>query len=171
MAEVEEPIADEIEEAGLGIEHLNEDERTAFALVAGACAATGADIQPSLKLLNPPYLEIDLAGDFASHGFGSFGKRLDAFQFLLNLIISRRVRGDVRILLDCDNYRERRVEALTQLALDCAAQVKERQEECELDPLPPHERRIIHNALKDDPTIRTYSEGEDPDRRTIIAPR
>jgi spoIIIJ-associated protein len=153
-----------------GMDQLSEDERVAFQLVEDACAATGADIQAVVKSLNPPYVEIDLVGDFAKEGFGNFGRRLDAFQFLMNLIASRRVRGDVRLVFDCDNYRERRVEALTALAMECAAQVKERQEECELDPLPPHERRIIHNALKDDPTIRTYSEGEDPDRRTIIAP-
>lgn len=157
-------------ETEAGLEQLNPDERTAFEIVVDACRATGDNMRPVLKILNPPYLEIDLQGDFALEGFGNFGKRLDSLQFLFNLIISRRVRGDVRVLLDCDNYRARRVEALTQLAMDCAAQVKERQEECELDALPPHERRIIHNALSDDPGVRTYSEGEDPDRRTIIAP-
>jgi spoIIIJ-associated protein len=153
-----------------GLEQLSEDERSAFRVVEEACRATGADIRPVVKSINPPYLEIDLVGEFATEGFGNYGRRLDALQFLLNLIIGRRVRGDVRVLFDCDSYRERRVEALTALAAECAAQVKERQEECELDPLPPHERRIIHNALKDDPAIRTYSEGEEPDRRTIIAP-
>lgn len=152
-----------------GLDQLSEDERTAFQIVVDACSATGTDMRPAIKAINPPYLELDLTGNFAAEGFGNHGKRLDALQFLLNLIVNRQVR-DVRLLFDCDNYRERRVEALTALAHECAAQVKERQEECELDPLPPHERRIIHNALKDDATIRTYSEGEDPDRRTIIAP-
>lgn len=152
------------------LEQLNEDERAAFQVVADACEATGADMRAVVKGLKPPYLEIDLVGQFASEGFGNSGRRLDSLQFLLNLIVNHRYRSDVRILLDCDDFRARREEALTTLALECAAQVKERQEECELDPLPPHERRIIHNALKDDPTIRTYSEGEEPDRRTIIAP-
>ena len=65
----------------------------------------------------------------------------------------------------------RRTADLPELAQQFAMQVKERQEECELDPLPAHERRIIHNALSDDTEIRTYSEGADPDRRVIIAPR
>ena len=170
MAEQDEQATGE-HEVEAGLEQLNADERAAFEIVADACQATGTDMCAALKLLNPPYLEIDLQGDFAREGFGHFGKRLDSLQFLLNLIISRRVRGDVRILLDCDDYRARRIEALTTLARECAAQVKERQEECELDALPPHERRIIHSALADDPGVRTYSEGEEPDRRTIIAPR
>ena len=165
MAELDEQAA-----VGEGPEGLNEDQQAAFRVVEEACEATGADIRPTVKSVNTPYLEIDLVGEFAKQGFGNYGRRLDSLQFLLNLIVSRRIRGDVRLVFDCDDFRERRVEALTALAMDCAAQVKERQEECELDPLPPHERRIIHNALKDDPAIRTYSEGEEPDRRTIIAP-
>lgn len=153
------------------LDQLNADERAAFDIVAATCRATDADMHAALKAVNPPYLEIDLAGGFAIEGFGNYGKRLDALQFLLNLIVSHKVKGDVRVLLDCDNYRARRVETLTQLALECAEQVKQRQEECELDALPPHERRIIHNALSSDEGVRTYSEGEEPDRRTIIAPR
>ena len=99
------------------------------------------------------------------------GSSLDALQYLCNLVINRRLGPEIRLILDASGYRERRAETLRKLAFEYANQVKDRQEECELDPLPAHERRIIHNSLLDDPGVRTYSEGDEPDRRVIIAPR
>jgi spoIIIJ-associated protein len=77
----------------------------------------------------------------------------------------------VRIVLDADNYRARREEALTKQAMDLAAQAVEAGQEAELEPLSAYERRIIHNALADHPEVTTYSEGEEPRRRVIIAPK
>jgi len=74
-------------------------------------------------------------------------------------------------MLDADNYRERRAETLCSIAQDYAREVKDRNQEAEMDPLPAHERRIIHSALIDDPDIRTYSEGDEPHRHIVIAPR
>ncbi len=140
-------------------------------LLGEVCQRMELDLHPEVRDLRPPYLEVELVGEDAAAAFGRFGKRLDALQYLVNLITSRKVGGDLRTVLDADGYRARREEALTQLAREYAAQVKERQEECELDPLPAQERRIIHRALLDDPDVRTYSEGEDPDRRIVIAPK
>lgn len=152
-------------------ESLNEAERAAFDIVREMVQAAGLDVWPQLRSTHPPYLDIELVGEDATTTLGRNGPSLDALQYLANLVIRRRVSSDVRIVLDAGGYRERRAQTLTRLAKDLAAQVKERQEECELDPLPAHERRIIHNALLDDPDVTTYSEGEDPDRRIIIAPR
>jgi spoIIIJ-associated protein len=129
------------------------------------------DLEPVARAWNEPHLEVELVGPDAAGTFGRSGKYLDALQYVANLVVVRRVGPGVRIIVDACGYREQRAATLTQLALEFAAQVKERQEECELDPLPPHERRIVHQAISDDPGIRTYSEGEEPDRRLIIAPR
>ena len=99
------------------------------------------------------------------------GQALDALQLLANNILARRTDTDVRMILDADGYRERRAEALRARAREIAKEVKQRNEEAELEPLPPHERRIIHTALADDPDIRTYSEGDEPGRRVVISPR
>jgi spoIIIJ-associated protein len=150
---------------------MSDQQRDAMAVLQDMCAATDMDLVPVARGEHGSYLEVDLEGSDAEATFGTHGKSLDALQYLANLIVARRVGMDVRVILDAAGYRERRAQVLTDLAVECANQVKERQEECELDALPPHERRIVHTALKDDTAIVTYSEGEEPDRRVIIAPR
>lgn len=149
---------------------LSESARSALAIVEEICNLSRLQMRPVVRDSDATYLNIELVGEDAGLAFGR-GANLDALQYLSNLIVMRQVNGDVRVVLDAGNYRANREAALRKLALECAAQVKERQEECEIDPLPPHERRIIHNTLLDDPEIRTYSEGEEPNRRIIIAPR
>ncbi|MCS6775485.1 MAG: R3H domain-containing nucleic acid-binding protein [Chloroherpetonaceae bacterium] len=148
-----------------------EDQRIAMQLMEEVCAATGQRVRPVLRAVQGNYLHIELVGEDVRATWGRMGQALDALQLLCNLILARRVTTDVRLVLDANNYRERRAEVLTQRALELAREVKERQEEAELEPLPPHERRIIHTALINDPEVRTYSEGEEPDRRVIISPR
>ncbi len=152
-------------------EELGPRERAAFDVLVEICQVTGLDMRPQALGVQGQYLQIELVGEDALSTYGRNGKSLDSLQYLANLIIGRRTGGDVRILLDAGSYRARREQTLEALAQEYATLVKERQEECELDPLPAHERRIIHNALANDLTIRTYSEGDDPDRRVIIAPR
>jgi spoIIIJ-associated protein len=150
---------------------LGPREQAAFEVLAELCEKTGLDVRPAVRGVQGQYVQIEIIGEDSPGSFGRNGKSLDALQYLANLIVGRRVGGDVRVLLDAGNYRARREETLEQLAREYAAMVKERQEECELDPLPAHERRIVHNVLAGDESVRTYSEGDDPDRRVIIAPR
>jgi spoIIIJ-associated protein len=159
------------EKQALNIDELDPREREAYDVMVEVCQTSGLAIEPVVRNVQPPYVEIELVGEDAAESFGRHGKSLDALQYLVNLIIGKKVGGEVRVVLDAADYRARRIETLTKLAHEYAAMVRERQEECELDPLPAHERRVIHNALGNEPDIRTYSEGEDSDRRVIIAPR
>ncbi len=149
------------------------DERdlAALEIIGEICTASGLAMTASIRGVEGSYLKVELVGDDAARIFGAHGRMLDALQFLANLIISRRLGPGVRVLLDAGGYRERRLKMLTDLAHEYAEEVKARNEECEIDSLPPHERRIIHKLLSDDPDVMTYSEGEEPDRRIIIAPR
>ncbi len=160
------PEAPEIDAAG-----LNADQQQALTLIAELCTASGLEIRPVVRVLHPPYMEIELVGEDAGATFGRLGQSLDALQFLGNLILSHRVSSDVRLLLDAAQYRQRRADALRHRATELAREVKARNEEAELEPLPAHERRIIHTVLADDPDIQTYSEGDEPDRRVVISPR
>lgn len=150
---------------------LRPDQQTAFTLMQEICAATGQAIHPQVKAIQGVYLHIDLVGEDVAATWGRMGQSLDALQMLTNMILSRRIGSDVRLMLDADNYRERRAETLCSIAQDYAREVKDRNQEAEMDPLPAHERRIIHSALIDDPDIRTYSEGDEPHRHIVIAPR
>lgn len=150
---------------------LNSDQQLGMAVLDEVCEATEQDVRPQVMRVDGAYLYAELTGADVPATWGRYGQALDALQLLCNLIVSRRTRNDVRIILDADGYRERRADVLRQRALELAAEVKELNEEAELEPLPPQERRIIHTALVDDPDVSTYSEGDEPNRRVVISPR
>lgn len=112
----------------------------------------------------------DLKGDDLGILIGRHGQTLDALQYLTNLAANRGVdEGRVRIVLDVEDYRKRREETLIRLAQRLANKVKRRNQRIVLEPMSRHERKIIHMALQDDPQIATYSEGEEPYRKIVIA--
>ena len=149
---------------------LNPDQRRAYDLVQGLCEASGMDARAVVRSAQKPYLHIELMGADIQTTFGRMGQGLDALQLLCNMILPRNMETDVRLMLDAEGYRARRAESLCRRARDLAAEVKERNQEAELEPLPAHERRIIHAALSEDPDISTYSEGDEPHRRIVISP-
>jgi spoIIIJ-associated protein len=102
---------------------------------------------------------------------GRGGRVLDALQLIASHAFVRRGAPRMHILFDADNYRARREKMLTDMARELAMQVESTGQEAVLDPLPAMERRIVHQALQEFPGIQTYSEGEDPDRYIVIAPR
>ena len=91
---------------------------------------------------------------------GRKGKNLDALQLLLNVYADRLEHGDVRVILDTENYRIRHEESLVRLAYATADKVRSRGASILLEPMNPFERRIIHTALNDSDDVETKSEGE-----------
>jgi spoIIIJ-associated protein len=102
---------------------------------------------------------------------GKHGGTINALQYLISLILQKRVGERVRLVIDAEGYRSRREQALRDMAHSYAQRVKESGHEAVLDALQSYERRIIHQCLADDPDVFTYSEGEEPDRRVVISPR
>ena len=96
---------------------------------------------------------------------------LDALQYLTNLAAGKSFRHHYFILLDVENYRERRQDTLEALARRLAGKVKRTGEEIRLEPMAAGERRIIHLALQDDHAVSTDSEGEAPYRYVVIRPK
>jgi spoIIIJ-associated protein len=133
---------------------------------------TAANLQVNAKTgeIAGRYVNIHLDGKDAAFLVGKHGEVLNAMQYLVNIIAGRRFDNGVRATLDGNDYRRRREDALTQLATKIADQVKQRGEEAVLDALPAFERRIVHKALSNYEGISTYSEGEEPNRRVVIAP-
>ena len=91
---------------------------------------------------------------------GKKGKNLDALQLLANVISARLVEDDFRVIVDSENYRSRREEALIRLAEKVGDQVKRSKKSRLLEPMNPFERRLIHTALANIDDIETKSEGE-----------
>ena len=99
---------------------------------------------------------------------GKHGQTLDSLQYLTNLVANKNSAERIRIMIDIEDYRERRAHTLTRLALRLAERVKRSGERVVLEPMNPHERKIIHMALQNDSRVNTLSEGEDPYRRVAI---
>ena len=102
---------------------------------------------------------------------GKHGQTLDALQYLTNLAAGKSFRHHYFILLDVENYRERRQDTLEALARRLAGKVKRTGEEIRLEPMAAGERRIIHLALQDDHAVSTDAEGEAPYRYVVIRPK
>jgi spoIIIJ-associated protein len=100
---------------------------------------------------------------------GRRGETLAALQLLVNLIVSHRTKHRMRIIVDAENYRERREENLRSLALRVAQQVRNYRRSIALEAMPPNERRIVHIALSDSRDISTESIGEGEERRVVIS--
>lgn len=114
---------------------------------------------------------LEIRGSDVGHTIGHHGAALDALQLVLAIIVNRGTDHAVRILLDAEGYRERRKQMLEKMAHTHAAKAKEAGKEIVVTDLKPYERRIVHLALKDDPDVETYSEGEGDDRHLVISPR
>ena len=140
------------------------------ALVRELLSAASLQVNAKTGEIAGRYVNIHLDGKDAAFLVGKHGEVLNAMQYLVNIIAGRRFDNGVRATLDGNDYRRRREDALTQLATKIADQVKQRGEEAVLDALPAFERRIVHKALSNYEGISTYSEGEEPNRRVVIAP-
>ncbi|MBQ7112885.1 MAG: protein jag [Clostridia bacterium] len=118
---------------------------------------------------------IRLRIDSSSMGIliGHRGETLDAIQYLTSLAInrSRKETGYTRVTIDTEGYRDKREETLTRLARKIASQVKATGRARTLEPMNPYERRVLHATLQNHPYVTTYSEGEEPNRRVVIAPK
>ncbi len=102
---------------------------------------------------------------------GRHGQTLDAVQYLLNCILNKSALVKKKVIVNAEGYRERREEMLVELSYRLASKVKQTGRELVMNPLPPHERRIIHVALQNDDKIRTYSRGDGPMRSIVITTR
>jgi spoIIIJ-associated protein len=100
---------------------------------------------------------------------GKRGQTLDALQYLVNIVANRYSDSHIRIILDAENFRERRKHTLEELASRLASRVIKTKKEVILEPMNAQERKIIHSELQDHPVVKTYSKGEEPNRRVVIA--
>ena len=120
---------------------------------------------------NEDNVTLNLHGDDLGLLIGKHGQTLDALQYLTNLASQRDGRDRLRIIIDIEDYRKRRADTLEQLALRLADRVKRSGERVALEPMTPHERKIIHMSLQEDSRVETISEGQEPFRRVVISPR
>lgn len=102
---------------------------------------------------------------------GHRGETLDAIQYLTSLVVNKKTDSYYRVLVDAEGYRDRRKNTLERLAKRLANKAVSTERKVMLEPMPPHERRIIHMFLRKDKRINTYSEGKEPFRKVMIESR
>ena len=116
-------------------------------------------------------LAINMEGSNMGILIGKRGQTLDSLQYLTSLVVNKEQKDYVRVKLDTENYRKRRKETLENLARNIAYKVKKTRRPVSLEPMNPYERRIIHSALQGNKFVETYSEGSEPYRHVVVAPK
>ena len=115
-------------------------------------------------------INIQLSGDNMGTVIGHRGDTLDALQYLTSIVANREEDDRWRITVDTENYRSKREGTLEALAQKTAQKALKYKKAVALEPMNPHERRIIHAALQEVEGVTTYSTGSEPNRKVIVAP-
>jgi len=145
-------------------------ENKAVSLINDIVRAMDLDVGIDVKE-KKDFVNVELKGKDLGILIGRRGETLDAMQFLINLAANKNQVNRKRIVIDIEGYRNRRSETLYKLAIKLANKAKQRGRSVVLEPMSSQERRIIHTALHGRDDIYTFSEGDDPYRKIIIAPK
>lgn len=118
----------------------------------------------------PDRLRISFKGDGSGLLIGRQGQTLDALEYLVNKIVHKGAEDKKKIVVDTENYRVRREEALIKLAKRMGEKAKRTGKPVTMSPLNAQERRIVHLALQNDKALRTHSKGTGLYRKIVISP-
>lgn len=129
------------------------------------------DVTIDAKSTDDDTLNIELSGEHMGIIIGKRGDTLDSIQYLTSLVVNHENDNYIRVVIDTENYRQKREDALLKLANRLAHKVARSGKKYTLEPMNPYERRIIHAELHDNESVTTFSIGEDPYRKIVIAPK
>ncbi|MBR3034426.1 MAG: protein jag [Firmicutes bacterium] len=119
---------------------------------------------------NKDNVYVDIDGEDSGTIIGKRGSTLDALQYLTSLVVNKDQNNYIRVVIDAENYREKREKTLEKLAFRLADKALRSGRSVRLEPMNPYERKVIHTALQQRKGVTTRSEGEEPYRRVIIEP-
>ncbi len=158
------------EERPFSKEEQDETAEEAKKFLEGIFRAIGLSVTIE-KMANEDRVLLNLHGDGLGILIGKRGRTLASLQYLTNLAAGKLYHHRYFVLLDVENYRIRREQTLTTLALRLADKAKRTGAPVALEPMDPAERRMIHLALQEDPEVMTESEGEGSYRHIVILPK
>jgi len=138
-------------------------------IVERIAAAIGAEVTISAHEQGG-VVTVSCSGPDVALFIGKHGQTIDAIQYLANAI-TRAQGGEHDVVVDASGYRARRTATLEGIARRTAQRVIATGHRAELEPMTPVERKIVHEALKDDPGVETASEGSEPNRYVVVLPR
>ena len=158
------------EEREFSQEEQNETAEEAKKFLEGIFRSIGLTVSME-KMMNRDRILLNLQGEGLGILIGKHGRTLNSLQYLTNLAAGKLYHHRYFVLLDVENYRIRREQTLTMLALRLAEKAKRTGAPVELEPMDPGERRMIHLALQEDDAVTTESEGEGSYRHVVILPK
>ncbi len=150
-----------------------EKKEIAREFVEGVCERLGTGTQVNIVAENdhPRQVVLEVEGENMGLLIGKRGQTIDALQYLTTLITNREKDEEyLRVIIDAENYRNRREKTLEALAKRMAEKAARTGRKVLLEPMSPQERRVIHMTLKDDDRVKTLSQGEEPFRKVCIEP-
>lgn len=116
-------------------------------------------------------VSLNIEGDTSGLLIGRKGKTLDALQYIVNKIANNVSDKKLKVIIDSENYRQRRIDSLTQMAIKIGEKAKKFKKPFSTSPLNPHDRRIVHLALKNVNKLETKSRGDGLHKRVVIIPK
>ena len=119
---------------------------------------------------NDGTIALNIEGDTSGLLIGRKGRTLDALQFIVNKIVNKALEKRAQVVVDSENYRQRRRESLIQMALRMGEKAKNIGKPVVTNLLNPHDRRIVHMALRDDESLDTKSRGDGILKKILIIP-
>lgn len=155
-------------EAKIIVTVKNNPEKKAKNFLDGLFKIWGEEVEV-ITNISDGILKIELKGDNMGSVIGKRGETLDALQHLTSLNVNTGDDEFIKVSLDTENYREKRNQTLAELAKKLAVRVAKTRKNMTLEPMNSYERRIIHATLQDDKYVTTYSVGQSPNRKVVIA--
>ncbi len=155
-------------EAVVRVTVVPDPERRARTFLSKLFEIAGENVDIAIKKADGA-LDIDLKGSDMGVIIGKRGETLDAIQHLTSLVVNRGDSSFVRVSIDTENYREKRIKTLESLAHKIAHKVTRTGRNTTLEPMNAFERRIIHSALQNDEYVTTYSIGQGVNRKVVVA--
>lgn len=153
---------EEINESN-GLEIAKETLENILALIPIETTVTGEQSNGRITLT--------IEGDTSGLLIGRKGKTLDALQYIVNKAVNKAAEKKLKVVVDSENYRQRRIDSLTQMALKIGDKAMRIKKPVSTSPLNPHDRRIVHLTLKDNEKLETISRGEGLHKRVLIIPK
>ncbi|ANY66567.1 DNA-binding protein [Paenibacillus sp. BIHB 4019] len=158
-----------VKEAKVELELIPDPTSEAEQFLREVASTMGLDVSIERKQTREgTQLSISGGGDLGMI-IGRRGQTLDALQYLVNIVANRYSDSHLRIVLDAEDFRERRRKTLEELSERLAGRVIRTKKEVVLEPMSSHERKVIHSQLQNHPRVKTYSKGDEPHRRIVIA--
>jgi spoIIIJ-associated protein len=161
--------ADTKKEATMPNADISEQAQVASEFLEGLLEAFGLEGTVSSRI-DDDVLYLDVEGAQTEALVGSKGSIMTSVLEITRTVVQRKTFGAPRMRLDIAGYAERRRTALTIYAGKLADRVKEDGNEVMLEPMNPADRKVVHDAVADIEGVRSFSEGEDPQRAVVIAP-